>query len=161
MATSACYITTCLHAEKVAQLLEHATISFNLRQGQANSPDLTDFATEVVHDPTDCSFLGGAYTMDCTPSMDCSSFELGYYNLPYTTHGVGIKGTIPYMRKLSPSDPPPSSALEPPFIPSESFIKDSWCSPVHSATTTKVCFTTTATIRSTHTTVHKHALLRT
>jgi hypothetical protein len=101
MATSACYITTCLYAEKVAQTLEHATISFNLRQGQANSPAITDFATEVVHDPTDCTFLGGVYTMGCTHEM----------------HGVGIRGKSRYMHTQSPSDPPPSSALDPPSGP--------------------------------------------
>jgi hypothetical protein len=105
MATCACYITTCLHAEKVAQSLEHATITLNLRQGQANSLDLADFATEVVHDPTDFTFLGGAYTMNCTPSECHLSLN--------TTHGVGIRGKTPYTCKLSPSVPPPLSALKP------------------------------------------------
>jgi hypothetical protein len=31
----------------------------NLRQGQANSPDYSDFATTVVHDPADHDFMGG------------------------------------------------------------------------------------------------------
>jgi hypothetical protein len=106
MATSACYITTCLHAEKVARSLEHATISLNLRQGQANSPDLADFATEVVHDPADSTYLGGAYIMDCTPSECHLSLN--------TTHGVGIGGKTPYTCNLSPSVPPPPSALKPP-----------------------------------------------
>jgi hypothetical protein len=57
-ATSPCYITTCLHAEQVGRALEHAIITPNLRQGQANSHDLVDFATTVVHDPSDYSFLG-------------------------------------------------------------------------------------------------------
>jgi ferritin-like metal-binding protein YciE len=61
-ATSACYITTCLHAEQVGRALAHATITLNLRQGQANSPDLADFATTVVHDPADYSFLGSEPT---------------------------------------------------------------------------------------------------
>jgi hypothetical protein len=61
-ATSACYITTCLHAEQVSRALEHATITLNLRQGQANSPDLADFATTVMHDPADYNFLGSEPT---------------------------------------------------------------------------------------------------
>ncbi len=92
MTTSACYITTCLHARKVAEALEHATISFSLRQGQANSPDLTDFATEVVHDPTDCTLLGGVYT---TGSK-------------HLTHGVGIVRDSRYMNTQTPSNPSPS-----------------------------------------------------
>jgi hypothetical protein len=92
MTTYACYITICLHARKVAETLEHATISFNLRQGQANSPDLTVFATEVVHDPTDCTFLGGVYTR-------CST---------HSTHGVGIRGESRYMHTQTPGNPSPS-----------------------------------------------------
>jgi hypothetical protein len=91
MTTSACYITTCLHARKVAQTLEHATISFNLRQGQANSPDLTDFATEVVHDPTDCTFLGGVYTM-CKPPAS----------------GPSLVKTTPGISKIVPPSTPKS-----------------------------------------------------
>jgi hypothetical protein len=60
--TTTCYYATCLHARQAADYLEYATICFNFRQGQANSPDSSDFATEVVHDPTDCTFLGGLYT---------------------------------------------------------------------------------------------------
>jgi hypothetical protein len=60
--TTACYDATCSHARQAADSLEHATVCFNLRQGQANSPDSADFATEVVHDPTYCTFLGIVYT---------------------------------------------------------------------------------------------------
>jgi DNA segregation ATPase FtsK/SpoIIIE-like protein len=62
MATSACYITTCLHAEQVERALERATIILNLRQGQANSHDAVNFATTEVHDPADYSFLGSEPT---------------------------------------------------------------------------------------------------
>ena len=57
--TSACYKASCLHAEKVQDALKLATINLNLRQGQANSPDFSDFATTVVHDPADHDFMGG------------------------------------------------------------------------------------------------------
>ncbi len=57
--TSACYDASCLHAEKVQDALKLATINLNLRQGQANSPDFSDFATKVVHDPADHDFMGG------------------------------------------------------------------------------------------------------
>ncbi len=57
--TSACYDASCLHAEKVQEALKLATINLNLRQGQANSPDFSDFATTVVHDPADHDFMGG------------------------------------------------------------------------------------------------------
>jgi hypothetical protein len=58
-ATSSCYDASCQHAEKVQEALKLATINLNLRQGQANSPDHSDFATTVVHDPADHDFLGG------------------------------------------------------------------------------------------------------
>jgi hypothetical protein len=57
--TSACYDASCQHAEKVQKALKRATINLNLRQGQANSPDHSDFATTVVHDPADHDFMGG------------------------------------------------------------------------------------------------------
>jgi hypothetical protein len=57
--TSACYDAACQHAEKVQKSLKRATINLNLRQGQANSPDHSDFATTVVHDPADHDFMGG------------------------------------------------------------------------------------------------------
>jgi hypothetical protein len=57
--TSTCYDASCQHAEKVQEALKLATINLNLRQGQANSPDHSDFATTVVHDPADHDFLGG------------------------------------------------------------------------------------------------------
>jgi hypothetical protein len=56
--TSACYDASCQHAEKVQEALKLATINLNLRQGQANSPDNSDFAYTVVHDPADHDFLG-------------------------------------------------------------------------------------------------------
>ena len=57
--TSSCYDASCQHAEKVQEALKLATINLNLRQGQANSPDYSDFATTVVHDPADHVLLGG------------------------------------------------------------------------------------------------------
>jgi hypothetical protein len=92
LATSACYITTCLHAEKVERALEHATITLNLRQGQANSPDIADFATRVVHDPADYTFLGRATT-------------------------IMEKHTPPACHKNSPPPTPPSAPKPPPPCP--------------------------------------------
>jgi hypothetical protein len=60
--TSSCYDASCQHAEKVQEALKLATINLNLRQGQANSPDNSDFAYTVVHDPADHDFLGGEPT---------------------------------------------------------------------------------------------------
>jgi hypothetical protein len=113
MATSACYISTCLHAEKVARALEHATITLNLRQGQANSPDIADFATEVVHDPADCSFLGGAYTMNFTsPTCHKGTQPPTPPSAPkppplvHKLHGEGIICGTTYFPKPPPNVPP-------------------------------------------------------
>jgi hypothetical protein len=119
LATSACYITTCLHAEKVERALEHATITLDLRQGQANSPDIADFATEVVQDPSDYLFLGGVYTINHTQPVCHTGKFPPPSALPPTptvpmqttsidkTHGVGIQCGRPYFNKPPKCVPPP------------------------------------------------------
>jgi hypothetical protein len=105
--TSACYDATCLHAEKVQDALKLATINLNLRQGQANSPDFSDFATTVVHDPADHDFMGGE------PNPQAKS-EIPIMAAPPPT---------PLPRSPPPPPPaplaPPSSSYSPPIqIPS-------------------------------------------
>jgi hypothetical protein len=92
LATSACYLSTCLHAEKVERALEHATITLNLRQGQADNPDIADFATKVVHDLADYTFLGSAST-------------------------IMKERTSPACHKNSPPPSPPSAPKPPPPCP--------------------------------------------
>jgi hypothetical protein len=92
LATYACYLSTFLHAEKFERALEHATITLNLRQGQANSPDIADFATKIVHDPTDYTFLGSTST-------------------------IMKERTSPACHKNSPPPSPPSAPKPPPPCP--------------------------------------------
>ena len=91
--TSACHDATCLHAEKVQNALKLATIHLNLRQGQANSPDFSDFASTVVHDPADHDFMGA---------------EL----IPHVISETPIVAPKP-----PPPPPPPSAPLAPPPPP--------------------------------------------
>ena len=96
--TSACYDASCQHAEKVQEALKLATINLNLRQGQANSPDYSDFATTVVHDPADHDFLGGE-------------------PIPQERNETPIMATRPVSPPLAPLAPP-SSSYSSPIMPS-------------------------------------------
>ncbi len=90
--TSACYNASCLHAEKFHEALKLATINLNLRQGQANSPDFSDFATTVVHDPADHDFMGGE-------------------PIPQERNETPIMATRPVSPPVAPLAPPSSSYL--------------------------------------------------
>jgi hypothetical protein len=138
--------------------LEHATITLNLRQGQANSPDIADFATEVVHDPAYYSFLGSAYIMHNTPPA-CHKCKLpppSALNPPptspmqttsiKTTHGVGVKCGTPYFNKPRKCVQPPQASPKPlpPFPTTVRIIKP------HGNHTTKPAQSKQDTERKTH-----------